>query len=146
MPLKIFRALWFLSVIVLFATLLYGYAGWQENMVIQQEASENVALSRDVLFYTLVGIFILTNVLVYIVSAVFRANEDLRTWFHGLMITINIFFVIAMNFIGLYNSAERFDYPRIGFVVYGSIALIVVWAAAWPIYSLYQKFLVKPTV
>lgn len=146
MPLKIFRALWFLSVLVLFATLLYGYAGWQETMIIQQEGSENISINRDLLFYTLMGIFLLANVLVYVISGMFRSKEDLRAWFHGLMITINIFFIIAMSVIGLFNSSEKFDYSRIGFIVYGSLGLVIAWAIAWPIYALFQKIFLKQAV
>jgi hypothetical protein len=84
--------------------------------------------------------------MVYLVSKFYRANEDLRAWFHGLLITINLFFVITMSLIGVYNSAEKFDYSRIGFVIYGSVGLILVWALAWPAYLLYQKFFIKPVV
>jgi hypothetical protein len=146
MPLKIFRAVWFLSVIVLFLSLLYGYAGWQEDIVIQEDSTGKVIISREVFFYILVGVFVLVNVLVYLIGKMFPAQENFRAWFHGLIITINIFFMVAMGLVGLYNSTEKFDYSRIGIIIYGSIGLIVVWAAAWPFYSLYQKIFLKQTV
>jgi uncharacterized membrane protein YkvI len=146
MPLKIFRAIWFVSVLALFATLLYGYAGWQENMIIQDEASGQISMGRDILFYTLLGIFLLVNVLVYLIAKMFAREEHFRAWFHGLVITINIFFIIAMSLIGLYNSFENFDYSRIGFMIYGSIGLIITWALCWPLYLLYRKFFIKQPV
>jgi hypothetical protein len=79
-----------------------------------------------------------TNVMVYIIAKVFKENEDLRTWFYGLITTLNIFFVIGLNFISLYNSSERFDYNRIAFVIYGSLALIIVWAVSWPVYVIFK--------
>jgi len=138
--------MWFLSVLVLFATLLYGYAGWGEELVVQEEGENTVSMSREVFFYVMVGVFAIVNVLVYLVSRMFAKDEDFRAWFHGLVITINIFFIIAINLIGLYNSAEKFDYNRIGFIIYGSVGLVVAWAIAWPVYIFYRKFFVKQVV
>jgi len=59
------------------------------------------------------------------------------------MVVLNVFFVMSLSFISLYNSNEKFDYSRIDFAIYGSVILIVVWALAWPVYSLYRKFTVK---
>jgi hypothetical protein len=146
MTLKIFRAVWFLSVLALFAVLLWNYAGWQEEVLVQGEEGSAVAASRDSVFYLCVVIFLLVNVLVYVIGKLYAQNEAFRSWFHGLIITINIFFIVTVNLIGLYNSLERFDYDRIGAIIYGSVGLIIFWAAAWPVYLLFQKFFVKQVV
>lgn len=146
MPLKILRITWFLSVMALFATLLYNYAGWQEELILQEESSGITSMNREVLFYILVATFALINVTVYLVSRTYPSAEHFRAWFHGLMITINIFFIISTNFIGLYNSAEKFDYSRIGVIINGSVWLVVCWAVIWPLYLLYQKIFLKQTV
>jgi hypothetical protein len=146
MLLKVFRVIWFVSVLALFATLLFNYAGWAEELIIQQDGSKNVTISKEVLFYLLVAIFAFVNVLVYVTSKIFQRNIPFRTWFHGLITTINIFFVIALSLIGLYNSFEAFDYERIGFIIYGSVALILVWALTWPVYLMIQKISLKEPV
>ena len=79
----------------------------------------------------------------YLIAKVFAHRPDFRTWFYGFMVVLNIFFVMSLSFIALYNSNEKFDYGRIDFAIYGSVILIVVWALAWPVYSLYKKFAVK---
>ncbi len=146
MALKILRAGWFLSVLALFATLIYNYAGWQQDVMLQGEDGSSYAASRDFMFYICLAIFLIVNVLVYVIAKLYPQNEDFRAWFHGEIITINIFFIIVLNLIGVYNSAENFDFSRIGFIIYGSVALIVLWAAAWPVYLLFQKIFVKRTV
>lgn len=143
MPLKIFRAMWFLSVLALFASLLLGYASWQENMIIQDQASGQVSMNRDMLFYALVAVFLLVNVMVYVIAKAFVREENFRAWFHGLVIAINIFFIVAINLIGLYNSFESYDYSRLGIIVYGCIGLIVLWAMTWPLYLIYRKILLN---
>ena len=146
MALKLFRAGWFLSVLAVFACLLYMYASLPEPVIIQEASDGQITMGRDAVFYVLVGTIVIVNVMVYLIRKMFEKEHDFRAWFHGLIITINIFFVIGMSHLGLYNSAERFDYSRIGFIIYGSLGLIILWAASWPIYQLYQKIFVKHTV
>ncbi len=88
----------------------------------------------------------MVNLLVYVIGKLAPKELAFRAWFHGLVITINIFSIIAMNLIGVYNSTEHFDFSRIGIIIYGSIALVLAWAIAWPFYLLYQKYFVKQVV
>lgn len=146
MALKIFRAVWFLSVLALFANLLYGYAGWPEELLIQDDSTAQVTIGKEVFFYILVIAIAVVNVMVYVIGKVYASNFDLRAWSHGLVITINIFFIIAISMVGLYNSFEKFDYQRIEFIIYGSVVLIILWSLAWPFYILFRKFFLKQAV
>jgi len=143
MGLKILKAIWFLSVIVVIADALYVYASLPEHVVVQEEVTGQTAVGRDVFFYGAIAFIILTNALVYVIAKIFAHRPDFRTWFYGFMVVLNIFFVMSMSFIALYNSNEKFDYSRIDFAIYGSVVLIAAWALAWPAYSLYRKFSVK---
>jgi hypothetical protein len=146
MVLKIFKALWFLSVLVVLANLLYVYASLPESVVIQEESTGAIIANREFLFYVLTALLLVVNVMVYIIGKMFESNEDFRSWFYGLIITMNIFFVFAMNLIQVYNSSENFDYSRIGFIIYGSVGLVVLWAVSWPVYVIYRKLFVKHEV
>jgi hypothetical protein len=142
MALKIFRAVWFLSVLIVFADLLYVYSSLPEHVIVQ-DSVEQISVSREVFFYVALAAMVIVNVLVYLIAALFPKNLNFRAWFHGLIITINVFLVIAFSLVSLYNSAEKFDYGRIAFIIYGSVGLIVLWALTWPIFLVYEKFLVK---
>ena len=146
MVLKIFKAIWFLSVLALFARLLFAYAGWQDELVIQEDAGERLLIGKEALFYALTITIVLINVVVYIFGRLFMNQEQLRTWIHLLITSINIFFIVAISLIGVYNSYEKFDYQSINFIVYGSIGLIVLVALAWPVYTFFQKFFIKQAV
>lgn len=146
MILKISRALWFFSFITLFAYLLYGYAGWPQDMVIQERGGDRISTSKDTLFYGLLALYLLINVQPYLVKRIYPQDEDLRSWFHGLMVCVNIFFIISMNILGVYNSLEVFDFGRVAFMVYGSILLIGSWTVAWPLFLLYKKFFIKQSI
>ena len=134
MALKIFRAIWFLSVLAVFARLLFGYAGWQDELVIQERAGEQLLINKEILFYVLTIVIVLINVVVYIFGKLFKQQEQLRSWIHILITSINLFFIVAISLVGVYNSYEKFDYQRIDFIIYGSVGLIVLVALAWPVY------------
>lgn len=146
MLLKLFRVLWFLSVTALLASLLFRYAGWQEQVIVREEATGQTLVARDALFYVLTTVFLVVNVLVYVVKFFYPTQELFRAWIHGLVITINLFFIVALNLISQYSSSEHFDYSRVGVVIYSSVILIVVWSVTWPLYALYQKFFIKQAV
>lgn len=144
--LKIFKAMWFLSMLAVLANLLYVYASLRDTVIVQDKGGAFVSLSRDVFFYTMTGVVALVNVLVYVMATVFKKETDFRSWFYGLVISINIFFIIALNFIALFNSGERFNYGDIDFVIYGSVSLFVLWALAWPVYLIYRKIYNKQSI
>jgi hypothetical protein len=146
MALKLIKGVWFLSMLVALVALLYVYAGLPQEVIIQDEGGETVAISNEAFFYIVMFLMAIANAMVYAMAKVFKANEDLRTWFYGLVTTLNIFFVIGMNMVSLYNSNEKYDFARIDFIIYGSVALIVVWAISWPIYSLFKRVISKPSI
>lgn len=144
MTLQLFRAAWFLSVLGILANLLYVYASLPEVVVVQE--NERMSVSREWLFYASMISILLINTLVYVFKTMFEEDENFRAWFHGLVITFNIFFIVALHTLKVYNSSELFNHNAVPFVVAGSLALIILWAAVWPLYYIVQKFLVKQTV
>jgi hypothetical protein len=144
MTLKLFRAVWFLSVLVVLVNLLYVYASLPEVVTVQE--NEAVSVSRELLFYILMVAIVMINVLVYFFKMMYQDSENLRSWFHGLIITINIFLIISMQALNVYNSREMFNHSLVGFYITGSLGLIVLWAVFWPLYLLFQKFVFKQVI
>jgi hypothetical protein len=106
-------------------------------VAIQEAEGAQVLLDRETMFYVMLVLIAVCNVLVYLISRLYPTQEMLRAWFHGLVITLNIFFIIALSLVSLFNSQERFDYSRIGFVIYGSVGLVVLWALSWPVIRIF---------
>jgi len=136
--------MWFLSVMVVLANLLYVYASLPETVIIQE--NEQVSLTREWLFYILLLIIVVINALVYLFKLMFQESENLRAWFHGFIITINIFLIVSMQALNVYNSNETFNHSLVVLYLTGSISLIILWAAFWPVYLIFQKFRFKQTV
>lgn len=146
MALKIFKAVWFLSVLVVTGVFFYVYASLPETVLISELETE-MSISREALFYLTLIILTLINFMVLIFAKLYRpSSEDLVTWFYGQIICLNVFFVIVLCYVSLFNSQEKFDYERLGVIIYGSIGLIVIWAASWPVYLFSRKFLSKQVV
>lgn len=139
MIVKIFRAVWFLSLLLLTAALLYGYALLPERVVVTSDATGDTAVARDTFFYVILSFITVINALVFLIAKVAEKNEGFRSWFYGLIVTFNIFFAIGINFIALYNSGERYDYSRLEVFIYSSIILFCVWFIAWPMYWGYRR-------
>lgn len=144
MILKVFRAVWFLSLIAVLGNLMYVYAGLPEQVSVAEEGgATSYVMGKEALFYSALAFVAVLNLLVYLFSKSITPSEDFRTWIHGLVITLNFFFIVGFSFIGLYNSSERFDFSRIGPIIYGSIILVVLWALAWPVYSIGRRIFAK---
>lgn len=145
MTVKLFKAVWFFSLLAALAVLLFIYAGLPEQVVVHEDGTKLTSLPRDAFFYIAVAVMALVNVLVFIVAKVVSNNMPFKTWFYGLIAILNVFFMVSLTLIGTFNSGEKFNYRQIDFIIYGSVCLILVWAASWPIYALYQKISTKRT-
>ena len=141
MILKVFRGVWFLSLLAAMANLMYVYAGLPEQVVVQEEGISTTAISKETAFYVWLAVLGFVNVLVYVFSKNLVPSEEFRTWFTGLIICLNLFFIIAFSFIGLYNSSEGFDFSRAGIVLYISLGLVGAWMVGGAIYGLFKRFL-----
>lgn len=138
MILKIFKAVWFLSLLITLTVFLYIYASLPETLVLDE--SGVYKLSREGFFYLTLALIAVFNVLVFVVSRLFVGSSvGFIAWFYGLIASLNLFFVILLYFFHLFNSDERFDFARLGFAIYGSVALILIWSVAWPVVLAVRK-------
>jgi hypothetical protein len=142
MTLKVFKAIWFLSLVIFLGVFMYNYASLPETITVL-ESETPFSLSRDALFYCVLAVAAIFNLFVFVVNKLFASQLDFRAWFYGLVISLNIFLIVGVNFVTLYNSSEKFDYQSIGSIIYGSIVLVLVWAVSWPVYALVKRFISK---
>jgi hypothetical protein len=145
MIIKIFKGVWFFSLLATLAIFLYIYASLPQNISFLD--SGTLLISRNALFYSTLALLAILNALVFVVTKVFYGrSEYFIAWVHGLVILFNLFIIVALEFMNVYNSQERFDYQSIGFIIYTSIALVIIWSALWPLYRLFQRFSDKQAV
>ena len=140
MVFKLTRALWAISFLCVFTTLMYVYSSLPMEQVRVQETPEgNLYLTRDVVFYIALAFILTINVFIFIVGAVTKSKQLTRTWFNGLVILLNVFTMISLFTLNAINSDEKYDFSRIGFFLYASLGLIAFWALTFPLWAFYQK-------
>ena len=142
---RVFKMVWLISFLGVSVILFYVYSGLPDMVAYSgSEPTSMEYISRDYFFYFFVGIIGVLNILLYALSGkqlsstsnTKRINQ-LTSWKFGLAIVVNIFLSISMVFINIFNSGERFDYSNFGYLVYFSLALIIIWVISLPfiIYS-----------
>jgi len=117
---------------------VYCYAAWPQ-MVSFSEQEGAIRFDKGILFYSGLGLIGLFNALVFIVTRM-RFSEAFVTWFYGLISTFHLFLISGFIFITIFNSQEKYNYSMVGPSLYGSIIIVLLWSAAWPIYILYTRF------
>ena len=146
MALKALKVIWVFSLAGVLASFLYVYASLPEKVIVN-ENPQTIALSKEALFYMVLALIAIANVLVFVVTRIYSRNQDdFKAWFYGLTACANLFFVVGLSFISLYNSGEKYDFARLGTIIYGSVGLLLAWAIAWPVYSIAKKILAKQPV
>lgn len=145
MALKIFKGIWFLSAAAFIFFFLYGYASLPENVLLS-DSIPVISVSRDAFFYLFFTFVALLNASVFAIPRLYAGNGLFITWFFGLIILLNCFFLVVAGFVSVFNSGENFNYERLGLIIYGSLILIFLWVASHPVYLFYQKIFHKQKV
>ena len=146
MIVRIIKGIWFFSLLVTVAVLLYSYASFPEEIQIRDGAASQT-ISRNGLFYAVLGLMAVFNTLVFVVTRIMGEEDPFfRTWFYGLVVFFNLFILVSLQFFSLYNSQEKFDYGSIGYIIYGCVSLIILWASLWPLNLILQYFRPKRAI
>ena len=142
---KILKMIWLVSFGGATLVLFYVYSSLPEMVAYSgNEATSFEYIDKELFFYFFLFVLALSNILLYAISARkwIRSSSSqkisrLNAWKFGLGVVINIFLVISMIFISIFNSGEKFDYSNFGYLVYFSLALVILWVISLPfvIYS-----------
>jgi hypothetical protein len=146
MIVKIFKGIWLFSLLATLAVFLYVYASLPESIAVM-EGETTSFMSRNSLFYSTLAFLAAFNVLIFIGSRLFRQSDPyFMAWFYGLITIFNLFMVVGLQFLNLYNSQEKFNYESIGGIIYGSIVLVITWSILWPVYLVIRRISNKQAI
>jgi len=139
MVLKIFKGVWFFSLLALSVVFFYMYAGLPEQVSFS-ESEGSLSISRNGFFYFSIVLFAVINALVFVVRALLsNGDQGFSSWFYGLIVTFNFFFLTSLGFIHVFNGGDRYNFSNMGPAMYGSLILLCVWMISWPVILLYKK-------
>ncbi|MBX7127453.1 MAG: hypothetical protein K1X47_17285 [Cyclobacteriaceae bacterium] len=128
---KIFRGFWFFTLVGLLVFFLYDYASMSEELLLSDEAT-NLTVSRDVFFYCFLALAALTNGSVYLMRSLMK-HPSYVSWYTGLVILCNFFFMLTAYFVMLYNSTEKYDFKYMGLALYLVLGAVALWLIVLPV-------------
>ena len=139
MILKIFKGVWFFSLLGLLALFFYVYASMPEVVLFSDDA-ELISMSRNNFFYLFIVVMAVVNVLVFMIDKlVSRSIQGFNAWFYGLVITLNAFFFSTLLYLLVLNGGDRYDFSRMGPAMFGTMILILLWLIGGAFYFIMKK-------
>lgn len=146
---KAIKFCYLVSVPLFLATLLYYYAllPGTVGVYFSDSGLATYSISRGMFFYACIAVFVLTNGVIFLYRRMAKAQVNLDLidfaqmnkaestyhWFNGFSLMLNVFYILSILFIGLYNSRENFNINNYATLVYIGPILIVSWMF-WFIY------------
>ena len=137
---KVIKTFWGVSLLATLACLLFVYASLPDQVGYESDqVGQPVAfVTRDTFFYIMLSILAVANVLFY--GLVHYANSrfrggllvTLQSWSFSFATVLNAFFAVAMLFINTFNSGEKFNYQNLGYLIYITLGLIMIWLLSLP--------------
>lgn len=134
---RLFRAFWYLSVIIVFFGLIYSFAALPELV---QYLEGMGSVSKDTYFYFALAIVAFSNFVLYAMARKFNASSSslalpnmLQSWLYALNSSLNLFFFVALMFVMMHNSSESWNYEMLGYGIYATIALVLICTLSLPI-------------
>jgi hypothetical protein len=130
---RLVKFLWFLSLVIGLAALLYTYA----SMGSQLEFGE-YNFSKEAYFYGALAVLVLFNFTFYAVSRNLRYSskhleEMMVNWQLSFAAILNLFFIVSVFFVMLVNGGENFNFDNFGYLLYVCLGLILIWVLALPV-------------
>ncbi|MDN4164086.1 hypothetical protein QWY31_01170 [Cytophagales bacterium LB-30] len=144
---KLVRALWLLSLPVFLLVFLVTYSWLPEVVSVGFKASglAFVRMARDHYYYLSIAILLVTNIICFALVKLFEMmpvntegafsffyqkelfKERLLSWMYSLMLIINMFFITAVCFIGIFNSSDSTSLFKLGVLLYVWPVMMLVW-------------------
>ncbi len=145
---KAFSFIRILSLIFLLGGLLFVYAYLPENVSLYSDAlgTQIYFISKGQFFYYSFAFFLIVNLLLFIFRNIlngmavtpgrgFFSSEVFKdktlVWVEVLVSLINVFFVLAAAFIGVYNHQADLDFHNFAYLVYLGTFLIFGWILSY---------------
>ncbi len=134
---------WYFSIFLFLGVLLWVYAYLPNNVGIHADSrgAADEFLSKESLFYMLLGLFLLINVAFYALYKLIHLQylktlnphdleskrskkQDLADWLLGFAGVLNIFLILTMAYLGIFNNQEGVTISHYAPVVYAGPVLI----------------------
>ena len=133
---------WYVSIALFLMVLLWVYSYLPANVGIHADSSgaADQFIQKTSLFYMLLGLFLLTNVVIYVLYKLITVQylrpgsmeqlparalkQDLAYWLLGFSATLNLFYIFGMVYLSVFNNPEGIKLGYYAPVVFAGPVLI----------------------
>ena len=145
---RIIRVFTTFSILLFLIILLIVYAFLPDRVGIMfsNSGEKLYAISRNVFFYSLLWIFFLVQLTfylfrIYVLKSWLKNSErlNLSVWFRGMFLTVNIFFILMVAFLGLANNAIDYTYKSIQNLAFAGPVMLLIWLLLLPAFYVSSK-------
>ncbi len=146
---KLLRSFTTLSIILFLIALLvvYAFLPGTVGILFSDTGKPVMDIGRNTFFYSSLGIFLIIQLIFYlfnqqVLEKHYTASENrpFNVWFRGIILLINLFFVLMIVFTGMANNAQDYSYSSVTAIAYVGPVLIFLWIFTLPFFYLqYRK-------
>ena len=130
-----------ISVIIFLPALLLVYAFLPDplGILFDKDGSTVHELSKDTFFYALLFMFVIIQTILILFKRGTGKKLNVKrpyihTWFQGFHLTVNLFILLMLIFIGFANNAIDYSYGSVLFLVYLAPLIVILWLLMLPLF------------
>jgi len=134
------------SIIIFLVALIIVYAFLPDplGILFNENGLTIHEMSKDTFFYSILFLFVISQIILILFKkgVMFKTKlkrPNIITWFQGFHLSINLFIILMLMFIGLANNAVDYSFRSIQFISYLAPLIVIVWLVILPIFLLLKK-------
>lgn len=142
---RMIKFIWLVSIFLFLVILLwvYAYLPAQVGVMANPGGAADTFISKNIFFYLSIGMFLLVNGVLFVMHKMlmpaslhaYRRNPvlspkealraDLASWMFGFAAALNIFFILGIYFLSVFNNPEGLELAYYGVLVFAGPVLII---------------------
>lgn len=134
------------SIIVFLVTLIVVYAFLPDpaGILFNENGLTIHETPKNTFFYSALFLFVISQIILILFKrgVMFKMKlkfSNIITWFQGFHLSVNLFIILMLTFIGLANNAVDYTFSSIQFISYLAPLLVIAWLVTLPIFLLLKK-------
>lgn len=144
---KVLKFFTTVSILIFLMAVLVVYAFLPDpsGLLFNSDGGSIVEASKNTFFYSILFIFVIIQIL-YIVfnqTTLIRKegshNKLISTWIQGMILSINLFIILMIVFIGLANNSVDYSFKSIRFIAFVAPSIVILWLLTLPFFLFIPK-------
>ena len=144
---KVLKFFTIVSILIFLMAVLVVYAFLPDpsGLLFNSDGGSIVEASKNTFFYSILFIFVIIQIL-YIVfnqTTLIRKegshNKLISTWIQGMILSINLFIILMIVFIGLANNSVDYSFKSIRFIAFVAPSIVILWLLTLPFFLFIPK-------